>query len=53
MLEQTAQEIVESSSLDVFKRCVDGVFRFSGRLGSARLVVGLDDLRGIFQPKWF
>lgn len=25
---------------------------FSGSPGRARLVVGLDDLRGLFQPKW-
>lgn len=25
---------------------------FSGSLGSARLTVGLDNLRGFFQPKW-
>jgi len=26
---------------------------FSGGLGSARLMVGLDDLKGLFHPKWF
>ena len=26
---------------------------FSGGLGSARLTVGLDDLKGLFQPKLF
>ena len=26
---------------------------FSGGLGSARLKVGLDDLKGLFQPKQF
>jgi len=26
---------------------------FSGGLGSARWTVGLDDLTGLFQPKWF
>ena len=27
--------------------------RFSGGLGSVRLTVGLDDLKGLLQPKWF
>ena len=26
---------------------------FSDELGSVRLMVGLDDLKGLFQPKWF
>ena len=26
---------------------------FSGGLGSARVMVGLDDLKGLFQPKRF
>ena len=39
------REVVESPSLEVFKdRC---------GLGSVRLTVGLDDLKGIFQPKLF
>ena len=26
---------------------------FSGGLGSVRFVVGLEDLKGLFHPKWF
>ena len=46
------REVVESPSLEVFKRRVDVVLRlwFSGGLGSDRLAVGLDDLKGLFQP---
>ena len=48
------REVVESPSLEVFKRCVDvlGTW-FSGGLGSVRLTVGRDDLKGLFQPKRF
>ncbi|KAK4828345.1 LOW QUALITY PROTEIN: hypothetical protein QYF61_026006 [Mycteria americana] len=47
------REVVESPSLEVFKRRVDVVLGtwFSGGLGSARLTVGLDDLKDLFQPK--
>lgn len=38
-------------SLEVFKKCVDVVLRFNGRLGSARVMVGLDDVKGLFKPK--
>jgi len=46
------REAVESSSLEVFKRCVDVALWtwFSGGLGSVRFTVGLDDLKGVFQP---
>ncbi|KAK4827918.1 LOW QUALITY PROTEIN: hypothetical protein QYF61_022366 [Mycteria americana] len=47
------REVVESPSLEVFERHVDVVLRFSGGLGSARLTVELDVLKGLFQPKQF
>ena len=40
------REVVQSPSLEVFKSCVDVV---SGH-GGGGLAVGLDDLRGFFQP---
>ncbi|KAK4817440.1 hypothetical protein QYF61_014516 [Mycteria americana] len=46
------REVVESPSLEVFKdvwmRCL-GTW-YSGGLGSVRFMVGLDDLKGLFQP---
>jgi len=38
------REVVESPSLEVFKRCVDVA------LHGVDWMVGLDDLRGLFQP---
>jgi len=45
------RKAVESSSLEIFKRHVDRVLGtwFSGGLGSVRLMVGLEDLKGLFQ----
>ena len=45
------REVVESPSLEVFKICVGVGTGFSGGLGSARLTVALNDLKGLFQPK--
>ncbi|KAK4811143.1 hypothetical protein QYF61_019774 [Mycteria americana] len=49
------REVVESPSWrylkDVWMKCL-GTW-YSGGLGSARLTVGLDDLKGLFQPKRF
>ena len=48
-------EVVESPSLEVFKRRVDVALHlgtwFSGGVGSVRFAVGLDDLKGLFKPK--
>jgi len=42
--------VVESPSLEVFKRHVDLMFwdMGNGGLGSVRLTVGLDDLKALF-----
>jgi len=45
------RDVVESPSLEVVKRCL-GTW-FSGGFGSVRLMVGLDDLTGLFQHKLF
>jgi len=48
------REVVELLSLEVFKRCEDVLLRdtlFSGGLASVRFMVGLDDLKGLSQPK--
>lgn len=48
-----AGEVVESSSLGVFKRCVVVVLRniICGGLGSVGLVVSLTVLKCLFQPR--
>ena len=48
---QLPREVAESPSLEVFKNHVDMALRdvVSGH-GGGGLVVGLDDLRGLFQP---
>jgi len=47
------REEVETSSLEVFKSCVTWHLgtRYSGGLGSVRSMVGLDNLKRLFQPK--
>jgi len=46
-----SREVVKPPSLEMFKKCVDVALgtRFS-RHGSVGLLVGLADLRGLFQP---
>jgi len=41
--------VVESPSLQVFQNCGDVALRDVGSVGG-RWTVGLDDLRGLFQP---
>lgn len=45
--------VVESPPLEGFNRFVGGAFgdRFSSGLGSAGLMVGLNELRSLFQPE--
>lgn len=45
------REVVQTPSLEAFRRCVYVAFRFGGGLGSVRLMVGLGDIKGLFQPK--
>jgi len=45
------REVVESPSLEVFKKRVDVALQdMVNRHGGDGLMVGLDDLRGLFQP---
>jgi len=45
------REVVESPSLEVFKKRVDMAFRaWFSRHGGVGLTAGLDNLRGLFQP---
>ena len=46
------REVVESPSMEVFKKYLDVVLRgvfYGGNIGD-RCMVGLDDLGGLFQP---
>lgn len=53
-MEQSDWEVVDSPSLEVFKRYVDvTIGTYSGGLGNVGLLVGLNGLKGLFQPKWF
>ena len=51
---QAAQGVVQSPSLEVFQSRVDAALRdvVSGH-GAGGLVVGLGDIRGLFQPYGF
>lgn len=48
-----SRAVVESMSLQVFKNCVHIKTWLSFVLGSAGLMGGLHDIRGLFQPQWF
>lgn len=50
-----SREVVDSPALQVFKRCIDMALgdRVYCALGSVRLTVWLNDLKGVFQSKWF
>ena len=51
-MEQLPREVVESPSLDVFQKRADGSTEGRGLVGKlgGRLMIGLEDLRGLFQP---
>lgn len=49
-----SREVLESLSLGVFKRCLEGTLGewFRDDYGGAGLMVALDDLEGLIQPWW-
>ena len=48
---QLLREVVQSPSLEVFRNRVDVALRdVVGGHGGGGLMIGLDDLRGLFQP---
>lgn len=49
------KQVMESSSLEELKNCVDVTFEewFSGERGIGEMMVGHDDLKGLFQLQQF
>lgn len=49
------KDVVESLSLEIFRRHVGMALRdiIYGGLGSIRLMIGHNDLKGLFQQKYF
>lgn len=47
---EATREVVKSLSLEMYKKCVDALKKMVSGQGGDGLMVGLHDLRGLFQP---